>query len=685
MAKQHAPSPSVSHLLIVLLSLGVSITRAQLHLFNSPNGLPFSPECVRALTAEVDCSVLETGSTMYTRETDLTVKILDQMCTEQCKASLKAYRDALKLHARASNIIPPTMPPYKRCLVDSAGDYCILRLQQAESVDHCDECNLWTFREKLYNGYFYNEYLMEQYMNQTSSCEVSTIPLPTPSSVLLSSLPAPTATERPCEGRKVAIQPGDTCDSFALANNVSTYRLLIENGLESGCANFPTEGSLCVIGSCQTHKVTESDTCPGLASRYLITITQFRTWNQVLNSECSNMHVLVGHMACVSFPGNETSTDNPYATKPAGRTATAAAPVPTNLGPDVNTECGKYYQVKEGDYCQVIAMRNGIMLDDFYFLNPGIDKNCTNLWVNYNYCVSPVGNIETYPGYAAVTGGPTTSRWTPAPPTTAIDWDDLPPATLTPWTPLPTPTTLPLSKGTRKDCKVYKDNTLGDIPCWWFAHQVETSHFADWNSLPWWNCTLTNNTRYCVLLADEFLRTEDSLEPDYVDLPVNAAPNSTYDCYEWYETEEGDTCDGVLQMANIALDAFYAWNPSVKDDCSNLWLNTSYCIWGDGYEDTYYPDPELTPTPTTTTAAPPTSTDHCPTATATPPGPTQSGIPCTCTEYVMQEDGIYCADMAAKYSIDLETLYELNPALNGDCSGLWPGYAYCIEASPPQN
>ena len=82
----------------------------------------------------------------------------------------------------------------------------------------------------------------------------------------------------------------------------------------------------------------------------------------------------------------------------------------------------------------------------------------------------------------------------------------------------------------RKDCKVYKNVSLGDIPSWWFAGQVETSHFADWGSLPWWNCTLTKNTRYCVLLSDEFLLGEVSLEPDYVDL-LNAAPNSTNDCY----------------------------------------------------------------------------------------------------------------------------------------------------------
>ncbi|KAL2786993.1 hypothetical protein BJX66DRAFT_341680 [Aspergillus keveii] len=687
------------------LVLGASTACAQLYLFNPEHPFQLSPECNSALTAEVDCGLLETGGTMYTRDADLTADILDQMCTVQCKASLKTYREAVDsackdeeydtaknatVQGSSGVYMPIVLPDYyitnynQRCLKDINGEYCVLKLQEADSVDKCDECTLLTLREKLNNGYFSTDYLLEEFSNRTSSCGVSTIPPPTPSSVLISSAPVPTATERPCDdGRKVAIQPGDTCDTFALAHNVSTYRLLIDNGLQSGCENFPSEGSLCVIGSCQTHNVSETDTCPGLASKYGITITQFITWNQVLNSRCTNIGTLVGHMACVSYPGNATSTKNPYATNPVEGTATTAVPAPTNVAPDVNTACGKYYRVKEGDYCQVIAMSNGIMLDDLYFLNPGIDKNCTNLWLDYNYCVRPVGNIETYPGYATVTGGPTTSRWMPTLPSTVIDWSDLPSGTLPPWTSLPTPSTAPLANGTRKDCKEYKDNTRGELPCEWFMGFVSILNFADWNpSLDWWNCTLANNTRYCTLLGDSFIVDEDDLEPDYEDMPVNAAPNSTYDCYYWYPTGEGDTCDSILQLAGIALDAFYAWNPSVKSDCSNLWLETSYCIWGDGYDDTYYPYPEptSTATPTTTTATtPPTSSDGCPTSTPAPPGPTQTGIPCTCTRYVLQEDSIYCADMATKYGISLETLYELNPALKGDCSGLWPGYAYCVE------
>lgn len=142
-----------------------------------------------------------------------------------------------------------------------------------------------------------------------------------------------------------------------------------------------------------------------LAQQYGITITQFITWNSVLNPLCSNFNVLVGHQVCVSYPGNATSHKNLYATSAIGATASTAAPVPTDVARGTNTNCGKYYRAKgqscgltfadafedtdlakDNDYCQAVAMGQGIALSDFYFLNPEINPNCTNMWSNYSYC-----------------------------------------------------------------------------------------------------------------------------------------------------------------------------------------------------------------------------------------------------------------------------------------------------------
>ncbi|CBF76963.1 predicted protein [Aspergillus nidulans FGSC A4] len=215
---------------------------------------------------------------------------------------------------------------------------------------------------------------------------------------------------------------------------------------------------------------------------------------------------------------------------------------------------------------------------------------------------------------------------------TVIDSDDLPPAILTPWTLLPTPTKLPLGwyeEGLQRIQELFS----GDIPSWWFAGQVETSHFADWNSLPWWNCTFDQEHPILRLLSDEFLL--------------------------------GDTCDTVLPMPISRSTRSTHGIPRVNANINLCHNNAS---------NKYRKLP------------------HNPYDTA---GPTQKGFLAQC-KYVFSSPsfnhdkqrlqgsrcaGIYCADMATNYGVALETMYELNPVSNGDCSGFWPEYTYCIEAS----
>ncbi|KAL3441010.1 hypothetical protein BJX65DRAFT_314269 [Aspergillus insuetus] len=118
----------------------------------------------------------------------------------------------------------------------------------------------------------------------------------------------------------------------------------------------------------------------------------------------------------------------------------------------------------------------------------------------------------------------------------------------------------------------------------------------------------------------------------------------TSNCNRFYFVEEGDGCWAIANDTGIALDDLYAWNPAVGTDCGSLCPATTFA-WDPGV-------PAF--------------------------GPTQGAIPGDCNRWVMQQNGIFCYDIAAAAGISLDELYALNPALSGDCSGLWPGYAYCI-------
>lgn len=114
----------------------------------------------------------------------------------------------------------------------------------------------------------------------------------------------------------------------------------------------------------------------------------------------------------------------------------------------------------------------------------------------------------------------------------------------------------------------------------------------------------------------------------------------------------------------------------VKSDCSGLVLGTYYCVSSPDIESETVATSSNDPSSSTARAA--TSAPSTTRTGASPPGPTQSGIPAGCGKYVMQKDGVFCYDMAAAAGISLDQLYEYNPALGGDCSGLWPDYAYCV-------
>lgn len=162
-------------------------------------------------------------------------------------------------------------------------------------------------------------------------------------------------------------------------------------------------------------------------------------------------------------------------------------------------------------------------------------------------------------------------------------------------------------------------------------------------------------------------------------------------CTKFYQVAEGNNCWEIANSNGISLADFYAWNPATANDCKNLFPKDYVCVAR---------GPLVTPKPTPTKFVPvpcsfnlqkgqyvcPTGSPSTqrPTTTAIripAPGPTQTGIPANCNKWVLQKDGVYCYDMAKAAGIPLEKLYSLNPALNGDCSGLWLGYAYCLGTS----
>ncbi|KAK6209368.1 hypothetical protein LQW54_006356 [Pestalotiopsis sp. IQ-011] len=662
-------------------------------LFLSENLAMFSPGCSSALVATLNCTgSIREEEFMYTWG-GMSAEELSALCTESCSDSISEFRAAVATACADDIYVDPaqgnltdyvygtstTNDVYGTegktvgamalvdyyflnynllCLKDTTGDFCYISTANGTNatVDDCGPCALDSFRLQIEDERSYDAELAEQYSSAVSSCGVTAAPIATPTSQFQNNnVTFSDNTTFSCTGTYVPVETGTSCDQFAETNSMSTDQLLNINSLAGGCADWPGNNTeLCVQDNCTPYVVQEGDTCSSVANGADITITQLVTWNPFIDPLCKNWNSKTGHVICLSSPfgyvfPNETISDDDSSYT----SITTAAAVPTDAMTESNHHCGKWYSVQTDEYCQLIATKNSITLADFYFLNPEINANCTNLWANASYCIAPVGAITTYDGYYGSS--------------TASDTG--------------TPTTLNTASLSTVSVATYASATATDDTCTTVLemNDIPFALFYGWNPAIGSDCeNLWTNTSYCV--AGPGWDDEDAHY--YTGTAVGSGtgtgtgtatgtatsgpPGPTQtgiaaDCNKWYVAQDNDGCSDIAADNGITLDQFYAWNPAVGSNCENLWPNEAYCIG------TSTSSSATTKAMTTTVPAATTTTSATGT-TVTPPGPTQSGIPANCDAYALAPtDGTGCYDFAAANSITLDQLYDWNPVLNSDC------------------
>ncbi|KAL9029149.1 MAG: hypothetical protein Q9196_002579, partial [Gyalolechia fulgens] len=454
--------------------------------------------------------------------------------------------------------------------------------------------------------------------------------------------PTPTA----CSGKSYAIQAGDDCYSISKSQGIGTGWLLDDNQLQAYCAEFPTSGNLCLTNTCRVYTVQTNDTCKSIAAAHNVTIPQVVAWNPVLDNSCFNLAKMNGSQVCIRSPGRPYVT--PTVDLAAPTIAITAAPVPTDVASGVNPRCGKYYHVVTGDYCNMIVIKFHITMDDFIFLNPAINSNCTNLFADESYCVQALGDINTYSGRAGystpTTQGPVTGKYS-----------DLPDATYI--SPTATSTSKPFANGTRTDCNNYFD---GDV----FQSDITGTNWksqclGDTNSS---TCSFQPGVQYCGKMYFGSAPVSIEIGPD---LPIRdgATPN----CTRFVDIEEGWICEDILTVYGLTIAQFFAYNSAVKADCSGLWLGYQYCIRAPGYG------------ASTTSGSPTSITSDVGSPPPTPTSPVQTGQPSDCVKWYTIQSGDSCGSVENAYFLTHAQFRAWNPSVSEDCStGFWLGYDYCV-------
>ncbi|KAM5436537.1 hypothetical protein MferCBS31731_005815 [Microsporum ferrugineum] len=214
------------------------------------------------------------------------------------------------------------------------------------------------------------------------------------------------------------------------------------------------------------------------------------------------------------------------------------------------------YTVKAGDTCQGLAELYDISFQEIVSWNPLIDSYCTNLVVDQNICIGPPGG---YQDFTTVPGASATK--------TAIY------ATTTASRPAS------VASGTTAKCGKYYEAQLGDY-CELIAvgNDITFELLRELNPQLDETCSnLLSGVYYCVSPVKDWDMTTSSAT---VPAPTATTPNTAKVCYEWYVVNPSDHCAKIQDQFAITFEQLQAWNPDLKDDCSNLQLGVAYCVHG---------------------------------------------------------------------------------------------------------
>ncbi|KAK6337280.1 hypothetical protein TWF730_002686 [Orbilia blumenaviensis] len=653
-----------------------------------------SSACNNALLAAISSCPDELATEPNSQEFEESV--LTSLCSTACANSLSAYANNVQSACGdwiyidgATNLAYSAVSlanyyVYGRtlnCLKDSQGGWCAKSTTETTPAPTgvaawCKECLLKNQQAILNSEFGYQDSLDADFSAIKSSCSVTGYIITTPTPLILNSTATHPVVTPTCLGTTIPIPSGANCTDISSQNRISTLNLLQANNIGEGCGEFPTSGTLCLpdIGRCDVYRVKAGDTCNSVAYSLNqgVTAVMLQSWNPGIDAWCRNFDggYFIGQDICVSNPYGKFTIPNitdPGTTQIS--TASTVVPVPTSLAPDVNTRCGRYYNVSLGDNCNLVVQRNGISMEDFIFLNPMINSNCTNLWAGYYYCILPVGTITTYSGH------PLSIETNTAPPTT-FDWNSL--ATTTEG-PVATGTPMPLADGTRLDCAYYFGSSEYSKTCADAAatYGVKQEDIEQWNQAltPGENCVFAIGYQYCVSIGDLVIPEKEEEGASPAPGPVQEGVVSP--CYKWAINVK-DTCADFVKKKGVSLAHFKEWNPAVGSDCQNLWTDTWYCVWGPDYdgEDSWPRTGDLV---TTLVPSPSSTTSRSTTTTPNIPGPTREGTAENCNKWALSNTS--CANLLSQNGITIAQFYAWNPTVNSDCTGMWPDYAYCVGVS----
>ncbi|KAK0757408.1 hypothetical protein N5P37_010131 [Trichoderma harzianum] len=310
---------------------------------------------------------------------------------------------------------------------------------------------------------------------------------------------------------------------------------------------------------------------------------------------------------------------------------------PTTAPSDTIQDCTSWDVVSSSDTCQSIADFGFITLDQLYAYNPSLAASGCPIIVGDSYCVEQNFGVPPPPSSTSKAASTTTTG-------NGVT--------------TPTPTQTGMVSNCNKFHKVVSGDSCAVLAS---ANGISLDTFYSWNPAVGTSCaSLILDYYVCVGVISQGGST--TTKPgNGVSTPGPVQTGIVSNCNSFHLVVSGDTCPDIASKAGISLDNFYAWNPAVKSDCTQLLAGDYVCIGIIGG-----------------TTVKPTSTSTKPGNGISTPGPIQTGMIGSCNKFHLVVSGDTCPDLATSNAITLANFYAWNPAVKSDCTSLIVGDYVCV-------
>ncbi|KAH7126685.1 hypothetical protein B0J11DRAFT_604462 [Dendryphion nanum] len=432
----------------------------------SLSDLGLNPRCEQVLYQSLNCDgFLSTFSSPAYRRSLEDEALTKSVCDTSCSSALETFHRRVAGSCASNPELIPGIPTLslidglwgawnETCLTDSeTGKFCndvIASWPDFESIDRMPKSYLchYCFTQKLAVmqqnpfGIYGTGGYKDIYDTAVKVCQLQgVVTLPVEGVHINVTVPHVCPSSRYHTTRS-----GDTCDTIAMANKISSTSLYEYNPTLLDC-DKPGEGSrLCLPLSCdKIYEVRNSDNCSSIAEQNEISWRDIVNWNGMIDDYCSNINNAYpnfGHVICVSPPGGRFNT--PPANETGGGIGgpggsgdgyakeVVAPPTGARLADRTSLKCGEFYTAKASDTCRRILVASNTPSDLFIAVNPSLvnAQSCdSKLVVGLTYCLHPVrswnetGTPSTTQGVGTLSPTPSTTKTLPT--TTATPGKDI--------------------------------------------------------------------------------------------------------------------------------------------------------------------------------------------------------------------------------------------------------------------